>query len=282
MRQIKIIESPTFDEFIKNINYYANIFISEGVIALRNANFSNDEQYIVNEKIGDVLGWYPKTNSKEKGRIHYKENHSRKYKDNQERTDKDKLILLWHMEHTDSKNPVVGATWNMYLFNTYSYNGRTGFVDTSQIYKKMPDSWKSFLSNCIEIIFKEFRIGEKENSGEFTWKEFEIPCVQKHWFNDEPTIRIDLDSKENRLGIKFIDNKEVTKDDLELFQQIKNYVFSEIYDNKDNLLYHEWNQGDMVIVDLFKMAHAVYGGFFPEEREFSGYWAYKEEITDQW
>jgi alpha-ketoglutarate-dependent taurine dioxygenase len=280
MKQIKIIKSPSFEELKENIGYYANMFISEGVIALRNANFSNDEQYLINEQIGNVLNWYPKTDSKEKGRIHYQENHSRMYKHNPERTDKDKLILLWHMEHTDYKNPIVGATWNMYLFNTDPSNGRTAFVDTSEIYKKMPDDWKKFLSNCIEIISKNSRIGDSDE--EFAWKEFEIPCVQKHWFNDEPTIRIDLDSKDNRLGIKFIDNKEVTKEDLILFQKIKNYVFSEIYDNKDNLLYHEWNQGDMIIVDLFKMAHAVYGGFLPEEREFSGYWAYKEEITDQW
>ena len=67
-----------------------------------------------------------------------------------------------------------------------------------------------------------------------------------------------------------------------LFKQIKNFVFYQITKNQSIRFYHEWKQGDLVIVDLFKMAHAVYGGFLPEEREFFGYWAYRSEITDKW
>ena len=52
--------------------------------------------------------------------------------------------------------------------------------------------------------------------------------------------------------------------------------------NEKKFFIHEWKQGDFVIVDLFKMAHAVYGGFEPEDREFSGFWAYRDEITNQW
>ena len=278
MEQIKIVEAPSFEVFVNNIEDYAKEFVSNGVIAYRNANFSKEQQYEIMQKIGDTLNWYPKTGYDYVGRTYYQENHERKYKKNWSRGSGEKILLAFHMEHTDYINPMVGATWNMYLFTGDSKNGRTAFVDTSEIYKKMSKDWQMFLSNCIEIIEKDTKVSDTE----YELKKYKIQCVENHWFDNKPTIRIDLDCPDNINGIEFVDKKEVTKEDLLLFQEIKNFVFDEIIKNESVRLYHEWKQGDLVIVDLFKMAHAVYGGFFPNEREFCGYWAYRSEITDQW
>ena len=278
MEQIKIVEAPRFEVFINNIEHYAKEFVSNVVIAYRNANFSKEEQYEIMEKIGDTLNWYPKTGSNYLGKTYYQENHSRKYKGKTLIKNSEEILLNFHLEHTDYRNPMVGATWNMYLFTGDSKNGRTAFVDTSEIYKKMSNDWQTFLSNCIEIIKKDVKVSDTK----YELKEHEIKCVQDHWFDNKPTIRIDLDHPGDEQKIKFVDGKKVTEEDLLLFQKIKNFVFDEILKNESVRLYHEWQQGDLVIVDLFKMAHAVYGGFLPEEREFSGYWAYRNEITDQW
>ena len=278
MKQIKIIEAPSFEVFINNIEHYAKEFVSNVVVAYRNANFSKEQQYEIMQKIGDTLDWYPKTGYDYVGKTYYQENHKRKYQNDSSRGSEEERLLAFHMEHTDYINPMVGATWNMYLFTGDSKNGRTAFVDTSELYKNMPAEWQKFLSNCIEIVEKDVKVSDTE----YELKTHKIQCVENHWFDNKPTIRIDLDCPDNRNGIEFIDKKEVTKEDLLLFKQIKNFVFYQITKNQSIRFYHEWKQGDLVIVDLFKMAHAVYGGFLPEEREFCGYWAYRSEITDKW
>ena len=42
---------------------------------------------------------------------------------------------------------------------------------------------------------------------------------------------------------------------------------------------HDWKQGDLVLMDAFKLAHAVTGGFKPEDREFTGIWGYRDPIN---
>ena len=139
---------------------------------------------------------------------------------------------------------------------------------------------ENLVPRCSQVVQKSDPVDDEYS--EFILKECDIPCIEKHWINKKPTIRINLDDSLELGGpsvfkIKFLDNQKVTEEDLALFQKIKRFVYSEIFNNEENLLTHEWNQGDIVLVDLFRMAHAVFGGFYPEEREFSGYWAYRDE-----
>lgn len=272
MKQIPILESPSFEVLINNLDDHLKEFKDGGVVAFRNANFSEEQQLDLMRKLGDTLGWSP--NSRSKRADLYKENHARIGSSKEDRKTKDDIFLRWHMEHTEYENPIVGATWNMHLFKCNPDTGRTGFVDTTKLYERLPEEWQKFLLNCIEITEKSEPIDDEYSA--FALKIYEIPCVGKHWISKKPTVRINLDGP-SIFGIKFIDGKDVTEQDLLLFKTIKEFVFSEIFDNDDNLLVHEWNQGDIVLVDLFRMAHAVFGGFYPEEREFSGYWAYRDE-----
>ena len=279
MQQIKILESPGFDELIKNIDKCGEEFLENGSVVYRNANFSTDQQLTLLKTLGDYLGWHP--NSLTKNNPIYKENHERNGLSKEARKTKDQILLSWHMEHTDYKNPIVGATWNMHLFTCDSSLGRTGFVDTTQIYDLMPKDWQIFLSNCVEIIQKDTMVSSKDGEFEYALMEHEIPCVQEHWKSKKPTVRVDLDGP-NYYGLRFLDNKDVTDKDIELFSQIKVFIFDQIYKNKEIFQFHEWKQGDIVIVDLFKLAHCVFGGFYPHEREFTGYWAYRDETREPW
>lgn len=286
MKQINIIQSSGIKYMLNNIEEVVDDFLvkSNGVVVYRDANFSQEEQLQILKKLGDFIGWSP--NSKNSNSPAYIENHERK----KQRKTKDTILLNWHMEHTDYKNPIVGATWNMYKMKCDSKLGRTGFVDTTVLYENMPESWKTFLYNCIEIVSKDTQI----NNEKYEKVIYDIPCLEDHWYSGKPTIRIDLDSP-NILNIKFKDNKKVMEKDLLLFKEIKDYIWQEMknhekqifdnfeYDiNEKKFFIHEWKQGDFVIVDLFKMAHAVYGGFEAKDREFSGFWAYRDKITDRW
>lgn len=279
MQQIKILESPGFDELIKNIDKCGEEFLENGSVVYRNANFSTEQQLILLKTLGDFLGWHP--NSLTKNAPIYRENHKRQGISKEDRKTKDDVLLGWHMEHTDYKNPIVGATWNMHLFTCDSSLGRTGFVDTTQLYDLLPKDWQIFLSNCIEIIQKDTFVHNIDGQEEYILMDHEVVCIQEHWKSKKPTIRIDLD-RANYHSLKFLDNSPLTDKDIDLFKQIKMFVFNQIHNNKEILQFHEWKQGDIAIVDLFKLAHCVYGGFYPDEREFTGYWAYKDEITNQW
>ena len=270
MQQIKILESPGFDQLILDIEECVKQFSENGVIVYRNANFSKEQQIILMTKLGDLLGWDPNSRSEVPG--FYQENHARKGLSKEDRKNKDEILIHWHMEHTDFLNPIIGASWNMHLFTCDTSIGRTGFVDTTVLYESMPKDWQDFLLNCIEVTNKEIILeGTKAISNN------EIECIKKHWISGKPTIRIDLDTR-NVVGIKKINKDEVTEDDLDLFKTIKEFVFNHIYHNDNIKLVHEWQQGDIVIADLFRMAHAVYGGFYPEERDFTGVWAYKDSL----
>ena len=141
---------------LDNIEEIVDDFLvkSNGVVVYRDANFSQEEQLKILKKLGDFLGWTP--NSKNRNSPPYIENHERI----KQRKTKDTIFLSWHMEHTDYKNPIIGATWNMYKMECDSKLGRTGFVDTTVLYENMPDSWKAFLYNCIEIISKDTHIDD--------------------------------------------------------------------------------------------------------------------------
>ena len=45
-----------------------------------------------------------------------------------------------------------------------------------------------------------------------------------------------------------------------------------IDDADDSHMVHEWRQGDILIPDLFTMAHSVLGGFESSKRKFRGIW----------
>lgn len=272
MKQIAILESPSFEVLINNLEDYLQEFKESGAVVYRGANFSEKQQLDLMRKLGDILGWSP--NSQSKRADLYRENHGKGGASKEDRKTKDEIFLKWHMEHTEYKNPIVGATWNMNLFTCDPSIGRTGFVDTTKLYERLPEEWQNFLSNCVEIVQKY--IPANDEYSEFIQKVYEIPCIKKHWLDGSPTVRVDLDGLDV-FGIYFLDGKDVTEEDLLLFTDIKEFIFSEISYNSKNLLVHEWNQGDIVLVDLFRMAHAVFGGFYPEEREFSGYWAYRDE-----
>jgi alpha-ketoglutarate-dependent taurine dioxygenase len=66
------------------------------------------------------------------------------------------------------------------------------------------------------------------------------------------------------------------KSELRYFQTLIRKIEDIVWNNEDIRIVHRWQQGDLVIPDLFKLAHAVTGGFRPEDREFRGIWGYKD------
>jgi alpha-ketoglutarate-dependent taurine dioxygenase len=65
-----------------------------------------------------------------------------------------------------------------------------------------------------------------------------------------------------------------TAEQRQKFSEIFNWIDDYVKNNDDNRIVHKWQQGDLLFSDIFKLMHAVTGGFNPEDREFIGIWGY--------
>ena len=265
MKNVLIQEFPGLNAFIDNISDHADLIIDNGVVAYRNANLTREQQESIMRSFGDIFGSYP--NSLSEDIKHYIENHA--MADKKKSVSKEEILLDWHIEHIYYKNPIVLSSWNMYNFKCNKDEGITNFVDVAELYKTFSEDWKNFLSNCNELINPI----SKQNLNSNTNILESIPCVQNHWITESPTLRMDLLHDEPN-GIILKNNQSISDEDEKLFKKIKKHFYDQIYKNKDIRIFHEWQQGDIVFVDIFRMAHSVNGGFDPKDREFLGMWSH--------
>jgi len=265
---VEPIEFPGVENVLSNIDYYRDKFLSDSVICFRNANLTKEEQFDFGKKLGRLMGWSLLNDISE-----YIENHARKA---DIVSGPDDIIVEWHVEHTYYINPIVAATWNMYNFKTDNENGKTYFVDTNVVFEMLSDDEKEFLLNSIvtepdflkDAQLKSGFISENTNLAE------QYPIIAKHWLTDKPVIRFTILPKPHI--VKLVSYKKQAPDSnvLEYFQLLIRKI-EDIVDQDESIrIVHRWQQGDLVIPDLFKLAHAVTGGFKPEDREFRGIWAY--------
>jgi alpha-ketoglutarate-dependent taurine dioxygenase len=261
------IEFPGIDEIKNNFNHYKNKFINDSFLVFRNANLSNEEHLVFHKTLGDLFGWH--TNVLEGKTSSYTENHSSN--ELMGSVGKDEIMLKWHIEHIYYENPIVAATWNMSLFKTNSENGKTYFVDIEKVYSKMSDDYKSFLSRCmINAASVDNGIG---HSGLF---KNNFKAIEKHWITNNPIIRVRiLEKDESNISLVSFDNSIPNQDEINKFDEICLWISNEVYNNEDIRIVHKWNKGDIFIPDMFKLAHAVTGGFDPKDRQFTGIWGHQ-------
>jgi alpha-ketoglutarate-dependent taurine dioxygenase len=266
MIQTKIIEYTSIDDILFNFKIYKTKFLKDSVLAFRGANLSLEEQRIFHYELGKLLSWEYQKES-DPGLSEYTENHAHNKKINT--AGKDDIMLSWHIEHIYYKNPIVGATWNMQTFNIDSDNGKTYFVDTAKIYKDMPSDWQKFLLKC------KTSIGVSEKKNIFA----ECDVVKPHWITGDQTLRTLFKEHINPKGIpgtllKF-DGKTPTEDEKNFFNTIIHWASLEVLKNEDRRIVHKWQKGDLLVPDMFKLAHAVTGGFDSKDRQFTGIWGFQ-------
>jgi alpha-ketoglutarate-dependent taurine dioxygenase len=268
MRKQKLtspIEFIGVDDFEKNIKAYADIFLKDAILIFRNANLTESDQRRVQEIFGDYFGIYP--NSENKLEQRYIEDHSAIKEFN---TSKDELMLGWHMEHLYFSNPILAGFWNMHTFKTDPENGKTYFYDARKLYNKIPVDWKEFLHKC--VIDTSFHINTLDTTNH-------TPAIRSHWLTNEPTLRIPI----NRIDPDFhplitFDGEPATADQKDEYERISLEIRHLLVGDTSTMIEHKWQQGDLVIPDIYCMLHAVAGGFNSEDRIFTGMWSYLKPI----
>lgn len=264
MRLVDLLEYQTIEDLNNNLDLVAAMLNTSAIVGIRGLNLTKSEQLKLVKDLGDIFSWTP--NNTTTFNHEYVENHSRNKSISSSLGDE--VILGWHMEHVDydQYTPLVAGVWNMKKFKCSSDVGMTYFMDSREIYeilfsesekeflKKSRASWQAIYSGGREIIN-------------------EADVVTNHWLDGREQIRLEMHQLSSLKLSKFED-EEPTLDQKEYFQELVSKFILEVYHNEDLRIVHKWREGDILIPDLYALAHAVTGGFSPEEREFIGFWCY--------
>lgn len=260
MNNALVINFTTLDDVSDNVSFYKNKFIDNGVLVFRNANLSHEDHI----KLHDILGGSLGSHREEYSPKGYLEDHSRVSDQFKQEIGNDDVILTWHIEHPHYVNPIVLGSWNMYLFTADENSGKTYFVDTQNLFNNMPDSFKEFAKKCTLIN----PVGVTQ--GIFP----EHPLVGHHWISNELVLRIShlYETGNDYQELWRFDNKVPTQEEKNTYQVMMRWIQEQISSNMDIRIVHKWKQGDIVVADMYKMCHAVTGGFKSESRKFTGIW----------
>lgn len=262
MEYIDPIQYQSKEDIFKNIEEIVEIYTKKSVVVIRDANLTFDEQVEFAKSFGEYLGWYPNKGSNS---LHnYQENH--KDISLAEVSERGVVLVPWHLEHVDydSYSPIYAGIWNMFNFAGDTLDGNTYFTDTAKIYKDYPDRWKDLLDNS--TVKYQSKRGDVLMTNQRP--------VDKHPVTGETLIRLELNNEKIELESAYGSEPEDYQNSL--FSEILEDFNEQVENNSEIRMIHMWREGDLLVTDLFKNAHAVTGGFDPEKREFYGIWVYRE------
>lgn len=258
------IQIPTFkvssvNEAISLVPDMVHTYRDKGILLVKGYKFSIEDQIELAKPIGDILNWniHSEASQLALDAAIYLGGHS----DNPEKeynSKKDEYILDWHIEQVYFVYPVLAGMWNMTKFTAPPESGSTRFVDSCQLYKNLNDSDKEFLENCIVFWDKPTGIG----SGPFYTK-----AVDTHSLINKKVLRVETDQGcYIKPTLHLVNGQKPSEEQTEKFNTLMKDLKQELYDNENIRYSQNWEEGDLLLVDLFRMYHAVMGGFGYEER----------------
>jgi alpha-ketoglutarate-dependent taurine dioxygenase len=256
-----MLHATSLEEALELVPEVANRLKTDVVVGIRGANLSDEEQIKFTRALGDVFGWYPNTSSDFKQK--YQENHGQNTFKSE--LTGDEICLHWHLEWVGYEVPIIGATWNMINFKCDPEAGKTYFVDSSKIYQNMPKDMKEFARRCVSAW-----------TGKTAARDINYTqVVQEHPVTKDPVLRIDIADIISTPDLLYtVDSREPTEEERLQYMALRDYFVEQTYNNEEIRVVHRWEQGDLLIPNMFKALHAVTGGFDSKDREFIGYWAY--------
>jgi alpha-ketoglutarate-dependent taurine dioxygenase len=128
----------------------------------------------------------------------------------------------------------------------------------------------------------------KENNVDFSFK-----IVQKHWLTNEPVLRMrfpivkeidmspDLDDLNKFSMLYSVDERIPTLEEKIQYNTICQKIVRLLHSEEDYVKIQKWQQGDLLIVDIHSLIHAVTGGFTSDKRKFLGMWSYQKDLLTE-
>ena len=258
MNELKVVEFPGVSKFKEDIETYVEDFLSGEILAFRNANCTKEEQEEITKLLGDHLGWWPNSLSTEDPTYH--ETHEQNM--NAKTTiDTNSLILGWHLEHVGSGGGTyVGASWCMNLYNCSPEAGKTYFVDMLTLFESLTPVDQDLLSKSVVVL--DPMDPDAASSQPYA-------LVEPHWILGKGVPRCVLNNS-HLTRLILVDGIKPTLEQELNFTRIFNHLLNEVNHNETIRLVQSWQEGDMLILDVFRWAHAVTGGFSSGQRRLDG------------
>lgn len=257
MSQINTIDFPGYEELKNNFNTYRDIFLNDQIIAFRNANLDLETQIKVINLFGDNFNL--KQNSSNQNAFEYSEDHH-KHMNKENVENKNEIMLGWHQEHVgDDQDIYLIGVWCMEIFKCEPDSGKTYFVDMSKIYNSFTIIDQEFLNSCFYSVENEFT---SSTDGPY-------PLTLNHWITNEKTIRA-FYAKNEKINLYSVNGQTPTQLEIDKFNLLYNEILTKVWLDSDIRIEHIWQEGDLLIPDLFKLAHAVTGGFDKDQRKLRG------------
>lgn len=262
-KSIPIVNVGSLSEVTSNAETLAEIFKSTGILVLRGSRFSIDDQMAITASLGDIFSW--NVHSSPEGTVAntatYQGGHS-------DREDKDYLespddyVLDWHIEQVYYVHPILAGVWNMDTFTAPAGAGDTRFVDSADLYSLYSEEEKDFLSKSVVRWEKPTPNG----TGPFYTK-----VVDNHPISGAPMLRVETDRGSYSMPrLALWDGHEPTEDQIRKLDHLLGTLKDNLNNNLDIRYSQHWQENDILVVDLFRMYHAVMGGFKLGERKFTG------------
>ena len=272
-RPIPTISVDSFESFVQGFPEYIELFKKQAIVVFRDFKFSREQQLEVTRLFGDHANWYPNSSTPPEQFWSYEENHLLTMdKLDKHRIQKDELLIPWHLEQMGHGNPAIGATWNMEKFSCDGDKGNTLFANISDVYDLFSEEEALFLKKCKVVEFLNETLEQKEpvlhdavemceTSGRYALR---LNAILK--YKDGRAIFL----------LHSFDNREPSNEENLRFEKLCWKFTENVHENEELHQFHAWQENDLIVVDLFLMAHAVLGGFKPSERSFYGLWAHRK------
>lgn len=253
MAEIFKINNSSYDDIVSNLDKYIEVFLSEGVIAFSKPCVSIAGQINIMNMMAKKLKW---------GHIPHMniEDHEYSLKNMHDRNKKDQVFIPWHLEHVMNQNPQIAASWKMVKLSSEKGSGKTGFVHSNDVYELLDEDHKTFLDKC-QIIDSEKSFKER-------------PAIRVHKNTGKKIIRIEPNNSEELFSFN---GEKPSTETVQKFKEINYFIKQNVHENKEIQKWWEWEENDMLIVDLFSMNHCVKGGFNLGERLFTRVWAFDDD-----
>jgi len=251
MLDINPVYNCSFEDLVSNIDNYVDLFLDNGLVCFKKIHLNTDQQNIIISLFGKKLNWKYISSS-------HIEDHSYSISMNEKVIGKDEIMIQWHIEHLQRVYTQVAACWNMVKFTCPKGHGNTGFIDSSYLYKLMPSNWQEFLK-CAIVTHDTMSFPHRK-------------CLIPHRNSGKKILRLSPHFHEDVLIS--VNGKNPSSQDISFFDKIKEWYCDQIQENELVKMWWEWDEGDLIIVDLLYMIHSVKGGFTSDDRQFTRNWAY--------
>lgn len=302
-----IHEGVTLDSATNQCHEILKDLADSKFVIFKKACPSDQERMDFMLALGEVAGWKVDFDKKGVVQFRYEEDHhlpvwGAEKEGNNSESD---VIVAWHIEHPHCKYAQIAALWCMDKKTCHKSAGSTGFVDTSKLFEMLDVDAQDFLSRCevASTAFFSFRenyemdiFASLQNDGDRKFvtllypdrstiiPSYLRPPIGKHPQTGQNILRINPKGSyhdgrfigHDRLAT--VDGRRPTQEESDTFDKIAEFAFKQITSNKDLAYFHNWDQGDAILVDIFTMAHCVRGGFNVGERYLKGIWAFPDVV----